>query len=126
MIRGEIIPHKDLHTIMYKLKKQNNKKYKGKIKALYADYAYDKCYKKTRKRQKGGHHELVILGATALAKWWDNSKKKLGKIKKEVVENLKVHVIRIVIQEKNPVQNVVLICPLMKKEDIELQMKKTN
>lgn len=82
MIRGEIIPHKDLHTIMYKLKKQNNKKYKGKIKALYADYAYDKCYKKTRKRQKGGHHELVILGATALAKWWDSSKKKTRKNKK--------------------------------------------
>lgn len=44
MIRGEIIPHNKLHSIMYKLKKANNKKYKKLIDAEYADYAYDKCY----------------------------------------------------------------------------------
>ena len=78
MIRGEIIPHKGLHTIMYKLKKQNNKKYSKKIKALYADYAYDKCYDKS-KNLKGGHHELLVLGISAAKKMWDSYTKKSGK-----------------------------------------------
>tara|TARA_Y100000816_G_scaffold274562_1_gene241953 strand:- start:584 stop:1561 length:978 start_codon:yes stop_codon:yes gene_type:complete len=63
MIRGELIPHNKLHKIMYKLKKENNKKYKKQIKDDFATYAFDKCYtgkdvrssrksRKTKKKRK--------------------------------------------------------------------------
>lgn len=58
MIRGELIPHNELHKIMYKMKKENNKKYKKELENEFATYAYSKCYNennnkslKSRKRK---------------------------------------------------------------------------
>lgn len=63
MIRGEIMPHKDMAKKMMALKRENNKKYSKELGLEYATYAYDKCYtkknkrghvKKTRKKRGGG------------------------------------------------------------------------
>jgi len=54
MIRGELIPHDKLHSIMYKLKKENHKRYKKQLVDDFAHYAFKKCYSKTKK-QKGGN-----------------------------------------------------------------------
>lgn len=43
MIRGEIIPHKEMHSIMYNLKLANNKKYKKELKYEFAPYAFKNC-----------------------------------------------------------------------------------
>jgi hypothetical protein len=43
MIRGEIIPHKEMHSIMYQLKRENNKKYEKEIKYEFATYAFKNC-----------------------------------------------------------------------------------
>ncbi len=53
MIRGEIIPHEELHKIMYKMKQENNAKYKRELGLQYATYAYKECYseKQTKKQQ---------------------------------------------------------------------------
>lgn len=54
MIRGELIPHKKLHKIMYKMKVKNNKRYAKQLKDDFATYAFKKCHKssssKTKKR----------------------------------------------------------------------------
>ena len=57
MIRGELIPHDKLHSIMYKLKKENHKRYKKQLADEFAHYAFEKCYSKTSKtkKQKGGN-----------------------------------------------------------------------
>jgi hypothetical protein len=62
MIRGEIIPHKEMAKKMMQLKRENNKKYSKELGLEYATYAYDKCYtkkkrttkNKTRKMKGGG------------------------------------------------------------------------
>ena len=54
MIRGELIPHDKLHTIMYKLKKENHKRYKKELADEFAHYAFEKCYSKTSKTKKKG------------------------------------------------------------------------
>ena len=57
MIRGELIPHKKLHKIMYKMKVKNNKRYAKELKQDFAGYAFKKCHKsssrKTKKRTQG-------------------------------------------------------------------------
>lgn len=53
MIRGELIPHDELHTIMYKMKRENAKKYKKQLKDEFAPYAFDKCYRKSTKKRGG-------------------------------------------------------------------------
>tara|TARA_B100000674_G_scaffold496711_1_gene527802 strand:- start:890 stop:1750 length:861 start_codon:yes stop_codon:yes gene_type:complete len=65
MIRGEIIPHNELHKIMYQLKKKNNKRYKKELNYDYATYAYDKCYK-----QKGGSQLLNTRNKKCSSKNW--------------------------------------------------------
>jgi hypothetical protein len=64
MIRGEILPHKEMAKKMMELKRENKKKYAKELGLEYAPYAYSKCYtkkkrsgtaKKTQKRSaKGG------------------------------------------------------------------------
>jgi hypothetical protein len=46
MIKGELIPHKELHKIMYKMKRENNKKYKKQLSYPYATYAFKGCTRK--------------------------------------------------------------------------------
>ena len=56
MIRGELIPHKELHKIMYKMKIKNNKHYANQLKDEFARYAFKKCHKsssRSRKTRKG-------------------------------------------------------------------------
>jgi len=52
MIRGEIIPHKEMAKKMMKLKRENNKKYSKELGLEFATYAYDKCYTKKKKSKK--------------------------------------------------------------------------
>ena len=52
MIRGEIIPHKEMAKKMMGLKRENNKKYSKELSYQYATYAYDKCYTKTQKKNR--------------------------------------------------------------------------
>lgn len=48
MIKGELIPHKEIHTLMNQLKQKNHKQYKKELLLDYAPYAFSKCY--TRKK----------------------------------------------------------------------------
>lgn len=50
MIRGELIPHNELHKIMHKMKKENNKKYKKELENEFATYAYNKCYRENKNK----------------------------------------------------------------------------
>ena len=50
MIRGEILPYEDMAKKMMALKRENNKKYSKELSFQYATYAFDKCYKQTKKR----------------------------------------------------------------------------
>ena len=56
MIRGELIPHKKLHSIMYAMKRENANTYKTQLHDEFAPYAFRKCYtprsKKNRKTKK--------------------------------------------------------------------------
>ena len=63
MIRGEIMPHKEMAKKMMALKRINNRKYAKELGLEFAPYAFDKCYtkkkkdnrkKRTRKRRAGG------------------------------------------------------------------------
>ena len=74
MIRGELIPHDELHSIMYKLKRENHAKFNKHLDDDFAHYAFEKCYStknkkdsktrkhkkysKTRKHKKGGNNTL--------------------------------------------------------------------
>lgn len=53
MIRGEIVPHKEMAKLMMKLKRANNKKYHKELDYEYAVYAYDKCYTKKGNKSRG-------------------------------------------------------------------------
>ena len=66
MIRGEIMPHKEMASKMMTLKRENNKKYANEIKYEYATYAFKKCYKhkKTHKKQKGGKRSQTYKHTT--------------------------------------------------------------
>ena len=58
MIRGEILPHKDMAKKMMALKRENNKKFRKELGLEYATYAFNACYKpkkKTHKKQRGGY-----------------------------------------------------------------------
>lgn len=52
MIRGEVIPHKDMAKKMMALKRENNKKYAKELDYEYATYAFDKCYKKAKTQKR--------------------------------------------------------------------------
>ena len=52
MIRGEIMPHKEMAKKMMALKRENNKKYAKELGLEYATYAYEKCYTKKKKTPK--------------------------------------------------------------------------
>jgi hypothetical protein len=52
MIRGELIPHDKLHSIMFQLKRENHKKYAKELDADFARYAFDKCYSKSKSKSK--------------------------------------------------------------------------
>lgn len=52
MIRGEVIPHKDMAKKMMALKRDNNKKYAKELDYQYATYAFDKCYKKPKTQKR--------------------------------------------------------------------------
>lgn len=63
MIRGEIIPHKEMAKKMMALKRLNNRQFSKQLGLEYATYAFSECYTKkkthfrknnTRKRRGGG------------------------------------------------------------------------
>lgn len=59
MIRGEILPHKDMAKKMMALKRENNKEFKRELGLEYATYAFNECYKSNKKTLKkhGGNYK---------------------------------------------------------------------
>jgi hypothetical protein len=53
MISGKILPYNQMAKKMMALKRKNNKNYKKQLDLDFATYAYDKCYKKTAKKNGG-------------------------------------------------------------------------
>lgn len=60
MIRGEVLPRDEIIKEMTALKRSNKKKNQKKIKDEFADYAYERCYVKTRKNRKSSKKSKTL------------------------------------------------------------------